>query len=53
MDWKTHTSADPTMQSELEANRRGGGFLEKQQFLDRVGDRRTGALEGAKSGSRR
>ncbi|KAK1920825.1 bucentaur or craniofacial development-domain-containing protein [Papiliotrema laurentii] len=48
MDWKSHTSADPSIQAELEANRRGGGYLEKQQFLDRVGERRTGALDGSR-----
>jgi len=36
------------MQAELEANRRGGGYLEKQSFLDRVGERKTETFEKKK-----
>ncbi|XAO26919.1 hypothetical protein I312_105760 [Cryptococcus bacillisporus CA1280] len=44
MDWKSHTSSNASMEDELVANRRNGGFLEKKDFLDRVGERRAGAF---------
>ncbi|KIR52269.1 hypothetical protein I315_05219 [Cryptococcus gattii Ru294] len=44
MDWKSHTSSSASMEDELAANRRNGGFLEKKDFLDRVGERRAGAF---------
>jgi hypothetical protein len=40
MDWKKHTAADQAINAELEANRRAGGYLQKKDFLDRVGERR-------------
>jgi len=40
LDWKTHSAADAKLQAELEANRRSGGYLQKKDFLDRVGERR-------------
>jgi len=40
MDWKTHTGGDKAINDELEANRRAGGYLQKKDFLDRVGERR-------------
>jgi len=47
LDWKAHvdTTDEPELASELEANRRGGGYLEKVEFLQRVGDRRGQAFE--------
>ncbi len=39
-------ASDEKVKDELEANRRSGGFLQKREFLDRVGERRTGAPEG-------
>jgi hypothetical protein len=64
MDWKAHleseaavTDADEggvgTMRDELEANRRGGGYLEKVDFLDRVGARREELFEKERSLKRR
>ncbi len=50
MDWKSHTAAlDTAAASELEANRRqgGGGFLEKQEFLSRVGERAHASRDAA------
>ncbi|KAG2035971.1 bucentaur or craniofacial development-domain-containing protein [Suillus americanus] len=52
MDWRTHvTSSD--IKDELDANRRGGGYLEKMDFLKRVEDRREDAYEASKSNKRR
>ena len=47
LDWKSHinSQSDSPLKDELEANRRGGGYLEKVEFLDRVGERREKALE--------
>ena len=56
MDWKSHiatSSTDSGLQDELAANRRGGGYLEKVEFLQRVGDRREEALDASKAGKRR
>ncbi|WWD16774.1 hypothetical protein CI109_101206 [Kwoniella shandongensis] len=50
MDWKSHTSSSTNLSDELAANRRNGGYLEKQDFLDRVGERRAGAF-GTGSGA--
>ena len=41
------------MKDELEANRRGGGYLEKQEFLQRVETRKDEVLEAAKGKRRR
>lgn len=52
MDWRAHvTSSD--VKDELDANRRGGGYLEKMDFLQRVEDRREDAFEENKSNKRR
>ncbi|KAG1729709.1 bucentaur or craniofacial development-domain-containing protein [Suillus lakei] len=52
MDWRTHvTSSD--VKDELDANRRGDGYLEKMDFLKRVEDRREDAFEASKSNKRR
>ncbi|KAI6037607.1 bucentaur or craniofacial development-domain-containing protein [Pisolithus marmoratus] len=54
MDWRAHvTSQSGDVQNELTANRRGGGFLEKVDFLQRVQDRRQDVLESSKSNKRR
>lgn len=55
LDWKAHvdTSREPELASELEANRRGGGYLEKVEFLQRVGDRKGQAFEANKDHKRR
>ncbi|KII91235.1 hypothetical protein PLICRDRAFT_105952 [Plicaturopsis crispa FD-325 SS-3] len=54
MDWRAHVGAsEPTITDELEANRRGGGYLEKVEFLQRVEERKEGAIEAAKAGKRR
>jgi len=55
LEWKAHvnTSGEPELASELEANRRGGGYLEKVEFLQRVGDRKNETLEANKDPKRR
>ncbi|KAJ7512502.1 bucentaur or craniofacial development-domain-containing protein [Mycena galericulata] len=54
MDWSTHVNSEPPdMKDELDANRRGGGYLEKLEFLNRVDGRREDALEASKSTKRR
>lgn len=55
MDWKSHVTGaqDPALKDELDANRRGGGYLEKVDFLQRVGERKDEAFEANKSSKRR
>ncbi len=55
MDWKAHvsTAPDTALRDELEANRRGGGYLEKVEFLQRVGERKDETFEANKSTKRR
>ncbi|KAF8217754.1 bucentaur or craniofacial development-domain-containing protein [Mycena galopus ATCC 62051] len=54
MDWRAHVNAEPSdMKDELEANRRGGGYLEKVEFLNRVDARKEDALEASKGTKRR
>ncbi|EGO03457.1 hypothetical protein SERLA73DRAFT_149756 [Serpula lacrymans var. lacrymans S7.3] len=55
MDWRTHVNSElgTGMKDELEANRRGGGYLEKVEFLRRVENRKEDALEASKSTKRR
>lgn len=55
MDWKAHvqSSEDNGLKDELEANRRGGGYLEKVEFLKRVEERKDAVFEAAKGGKRR
>ncbi|KAG1868477.1 bucentaur or craniofacial development-domain-containing protein [Suillus subluteus] len=52
MDWRTHVTSSE-IKDELDANRRGGGYLEKMDFLKRVEDRREDAYEASKSNKRR
>ena len=55
MDWRAHveggSSAD--MKDELEANRRGGGYLEKVEFLQRVEVRKEEVRDASKGKRRR
>lgn len=55
MDWKAHVAAtpDPSLKDDLEANRRGGGYLEKVEFLQRVGERKDQTFEANQSTKRR
>lgn len=55
MDWRTHVAgdADAAMKDELEANRRGGGYLEKVEFLQRVEARKDEVLDANKGKRRR
>jgi len=55
MDWRAHVSTQETsgLKDELEANRRGGGYLEKVEFLQRVDDRKADALDASKTKRRR
>jgi hypothetical protein len=55
LDWKAHVTApgEPELAAELEANRRGGGYLEKVEFLQRVGDRKSETFEANKDHKRR
>ncbi|KIJ29269.1 hypothetical protein M422DRAFT_188739 [Sphaerobolus stellatus SS14] len=39
MDWKQHVDSSKDIKDDLEANRRGGGYLEKVEFLRRVDER--------------
>jgi len=47
LDWNAHVHSSGAVElaSELEANRRGCRYLEKVEFLQRVGDRKNEALE--------
>lgn len=42
MDWSSHvgSSSNQQIREELEANRRGGGFIEKVEFMERVSGRK-------------
>ena len=59
MDWKSHVSdaagaaTSASLSDELEANRRGGGYLEKVEFLQRVEERREEVLERGKAQGKR
>ena len=53
MDWRAHIAQSGDVKDELDANRRGGGYLEKVDFLKRVEDRREDAFEASKSSKRR
>jgi len=57
MDWKSHlqteSAAGSSVADELTANRKGGGYLEKVEFLKRVEERKDETLESLKSSKRR
>ncbi|KAF8156988.1 bucentaur or craniofacial development-domain-containing protein, partial [Crassisporium funariophilum] len=57
MDWRAHVQAEQesgsSVKDELEANRRGGGYLEKVEFLKRVEERKEENLDALKSKKRR
>ncbi|KAI0638950.1 bucentaur or craniofacial development-domain-containing protein [Trametes polyzona] len=55
MDWRAHVEgeAPPEVKDELEANRRGGGYLEKVEFLQRVEARKEEVLDANKGKRRR
>ncbi|KAI0064881.1 hypothetical protein BV25DRAFT_1822648 [Artomyces pyxidatus] len=53
LDWEAHVASQKESKDELEANRRSGGYLEKVQFLQRVGDRKEQALEANADKKRR
>ncbi|KAJ6616465.1 bucentaur or craniofacial development-domain-containing protein [Mycena sp. CBHHK59/15] len=54
MDWNAHLNSEPPdLKDELDANRRGGGYLEKVEFLERVNERKESQLEASKSTKRR
>ena len=56
LDWKAHvdpSAGESKLVSELEANRRGGGYLEKVEFLQRVEDRKNQTLDANKDHKRR
>lgn len=55
IDWRSHVAAEAEtgIKDELEANRKGGGYLEKVEFLERVGQRKESILDAEKSAKRR
>ena len=55
MDWRAHVAAEAGsgLQEELDANRKGGGYLEKVDFLKRVDERKDDILEASRSSKRR
>jgi hypothetical protein len=55
MDWKTYVDKGEgqNLKDELDANRRGGGYLEKIEFLHRVEDAKARKLEESRPGKRR
>ncbi|KAG6915542.1 hypothetical protein DXG01_011007 [Tephrocybe rancida] len=55
MDWQAHVraSGESGLKDELDANRRGGGYLEKVEFLNRVEGRREEVIEASKGSKRR
>ena len=55
MDWRAHVRKEELLglKDELEANRRGGGYLEKVEFLQRVEERKADALDATKNKRRR
>ncbi|OSD05795.1 hypothetical protein PYCCODRAFT_1475278 [Trametes coccinea BRFM310] len=56
MDWRAHVEGEAAasgVKDELEANRRGGGYLEKVEFLQRVEARKEEVLDASKAKRRR
>ncbi len=52
MDWRAHVEGE-SIKEELDANRRGGGYLEKVEFLQRVEARKEEVLDASKGKRRR
>ena len=55
LDWNAHVNVpgEPELAAELEANRRGGGYLERVEFLQRVDERKNQAFEASRDHKRR
>ncbi len=55
MDWNAHLHSEEAQgfKDDLELNRRGGGYLEKVEFLDRVGDRLEESISSLKNKRKR
>ena len=55
LDWNAHVNVpgEPELAAELEANRRGGGYLERVEFLQRVDERKNQAFEASRDNKRR
>ena len=55
LDWNAHVNVpgEPELAAELEANRRGGGYLERVEFLQRVDERKSQAFEASRDHKRR
>ncbi|KZT70477.1 hypothetical protein DAEQUDRAFT_750360 [Daedalea quercina L-15889] len=55
IDWRSHvqTGGQFELKDELEANRRGGGYFEKVEFLQRVEERKADAFDASTSKRRR
>jgi hypothetical protein len=55
MDWKSYVSSDQgkDVEDDLASNRKGGGYLEKKDFLMRVEERKNDVLEGSQASKRR
>ena len=55
MDWRAHVQGDAPaeLKDELDAHRRGGGYLEKVEFLQRVEARKEEVLDASKGKRRR
>ncbi|OJT13206.1 SWR1-complex protein 5 [Trametes pubescens] len=55
MDWRAHVEGEDAsgVKDELEANRRGGGYLEKVEFLQRVETRKEEVFDANKGKRRR
>ena len=57
MDWQAHvrteTAAGSSVKDELDAHKRSGGYLEKVEFLKRVGERKGERFEAERANSKR
>ncbi|KAL1682481.1 hypothetical protein EV122DRAFT_203478 [Schizophyllum commune] len=60
LDWRSHIQSQShiedqaiPLRDELDAHRRGGGYLEKVAFMQRVEQRREGLLKAGRGGGRR
>ncbi|EKM57045.1 uncharacterized protein PHACADRAFT_254571 [Phanerochaete carnosa HHB-10118-sp] len=56
LDWRAHVEGAPPeagLRDELDVHRRGGGYLEKVEFLQRVEQRKEEALEASRATKRR